>query len=60
MAALQTYLNNREDLADLAIDMVNAAQALMADTPFEQAATVTTALAEDLPEDDASRQLRLL
>ena len=60
IAALQTYLNNREDLAELAPEMTAAAQALMADTPFEQEASETMPAAETSPEDDASQQLRLL
>lgn len=59
--ALHTYLNNREDLAELAADMVMAATALMADAPFEQPATEDTAtLTDNEIEDEASRQLRLL
>jgi len=60
IAALHTYLNNREDLAELATDLIAAAQALMADTTFEQTASVATTSDEDIPENDASRQLRLL
>ncbi|MGD1860100.1 MAG: exonuclease subunit SbcD [Leptolyngbyaceae cyanobacterium] len=61
LAALQTYLSNREDLADLSDDMLAAAQALLADTPFELDSPVEPADADNTsPDDDASRQLRLL
>ncbi|MEM1309754.1 MAG: exonuclease subunit SbcD [Cyanobacteria bacterium P01_D01_bin.71] len=61
LAALKTYLSNREDLAELADDMLAAAQALLADTPFEQESSVEAAIADSPPpDDDASRQLRLL
>ena len=60
LEALQTYLANREDLADLADDLMAAAQALITETPFEQTASaeVPTAVQEEV--DEASRQLRLL
>ncbi|MGF1459926.1 MAG: exonuclease subunit SbcD [Leptolyngbyaceae cyanobacterium] len=59
LAALQTYLENREDLAELAADMTAAAQALVADTPFEQPYEASPAMTEE-PEDAAAKQLRLL
>ncbi|MEM9002394.1 MAG: exonuclease subunit SbcD [Cyanobacteria bacterium P01_F01_bin.86] len=60
LEALQTYLTNREDLADLADDMLNAAQALIAETPFEQRENAEAPAALPEEEDEASRQLRLL
>lgn len=60
IAALQSYLNNREDLADLAADMTAAARSLMEDTPFEQVSERSTSSDTDAAEDEASRQLRLL
>ncbi|HEY9888309.1 MAG TPA: exonuclease subunit SbcD, partial [Candidatus Obscuribacterales bacterium] len=58
LAALQTYLANRTDLAELAPDMIAAAEALLADTPLEPADL--SGGAEPTPADDDSRQLRLL
>ncbi len=65
--ALQTYLSNRPDLADLSEDMVAAAQALLADTPFDpsdpsESAPSLQDIADPAAPDvtDASRQLRLL
>lgn len=58
--ALQTYLANREDLAELSDDMIVAARALI-DDDMNQKAEISTQLSiqeEDL--DEASRQLRLL
>ena len=66
LEALQTYLNNREDLAELATDMVAAAQALIADAPVELEAASPQPQADEGapraadPEDEALRQLRLL
>ncbi|MEM7650233.1 MAG: DNA double-strand break repair protein Mre11, partial [Cyanobacteria bacterium P01_A01_bin.70] len=66
LEALQTYLNNREDLAELATDMVAAAQALIADAPVElETASPQPKADEGAPreadlEDEALRQLRLL
>mgnify|MGYP001800048236 FL=1 len=66
LEALQTYLNNREDLAELATDMVAAAQALIADAPVElETASPQPKADEGTPreadlEDEALRQLRLL
>ncbi|RZM82097.1 exonuclease subunit SbcD [Leptolyngbya iicbica] len=60
IAALQTYLNNRDDLAELAADMTAAAQALLEDTPYEPDPSTDVAVDTPPPEDDASRQLRLL
>jgi len=61
MDALHTYLANREDLAEIAEEMIAAAQALIEDAPFEPSdlaeSPITTA---ELVADDASRQLRLL
>jgi exonuclease SbcD len=57
--ALKTYLANRKDLAELAEDMVAAAQALMADTPFEQEVIAVSPDADDTV-DDTDHQLRLL
>lgn len=57
--ALQIYIANREDLTDLAEDMLAAARALMVDTPYEPTDKATTHELE-APEEDASRQLRLL
>jgi len=59
MDALHTYLANREDLTELAEDMIAAAQALIDDTPFEQD-TTTEPPATVETENEASRQLRLL
>ncbi|MGF1525040.1 MAG: exonuclease subunit SbcD [Leptolyngbyaceae cyanobacterium] len=60
LEALQTYLANREDLAELADDLMAAAQALIDETPFEQTekAELPAAVQEEI--DEASRQLRLL
>ncbi|MDB9527808.1 exonuclease subunit SbcD [Oscillatoria sp. CS-180] len=57
--ALQTYLNNREDLTELADEMLAAAQALLADTPFEPD-DVADVSPLDVVDDETSRQLRLL
>lgn len=57
--ALQLYLANREDLTELAADMVAAAKALVEDVPFEQTETSADAVNET-EADEASRQLRLL
>ena len=57
--ALQTYLANREDLADLAQDMMAAAQALLSDTPFEQTEVAEPSIVDEIP-DQGSQQLRLL
>jgi exonuclease SbcD len=58
--ALQTYLSNRADLAELAADMLTAAQALIADEPFEQSDQAATAAPPAADIDDDLRQLRLL
>lgn len=61
VAALQTYLSNREDLAELANEMMAAAQSLIADTPVAQDNGIDTLQSiEETIEDDASTQLRLL
>ncbi|MEL6382876.1 MAG: exonuclease subunit SbcD [Cyanobacteria bacterium J06626_18] len=60
LEALQTYLANREDLADLANDLMAAAQALLTETPFEQTASAEAPAAGQEAVDEASRQLRLL
>jgi exonuclease SbcD len=57
LTALQTYLSNRTDLADLAADMLTAAEALLDDVPCEALSTDSDDLV--IP-DDASQQLRLL
>ncbi|MEM8805285.1 MAG: exonuclease subunit SbcD [Cyanobacteria bacterium P01_G01_bin.38] len=64
LAALQAYLANREDLADLADEMLEAAQGLLSqesdtllDTLVERA--VNTEVTFEMPDDD-TRQLRLL
>ena len=61
ITALQTYLANREDLADIAEDMLQAAQALLQDEtielrPPEEIPDLPSVLAEG----DHDRQLRLL
>ncbi|MBE7386225.1 MAG: exonuclease subunit SbcD [Leptolyngbya sp. SIO1E4] len=58
--ALQTYLTNREDLTELAADMVAAAQALVTETPFEQTEQPEPSPSLDTEQNEASRQLRLL
>ena len=57
--ALHTYLANREDLSDLADEMIVAAQALMAGTPFEQE-TISETRNQDDTIDETDQQLRLL
>lgn len=59
--ALQTYLANRDDLADLAEDMIIAAHALVAKEPFEQTdVSDPVELSSVIEEDQSSQQLRLL
>lgn len=60
MDALHTYLANRADLAELADDMIAAAQALLEDVPFEQETTAELPAMNNTAEDEASHQLRLL
>ncbi len=73
LSALQTYLSNRPDLADLAPDMVTAAQTLLAGEgdeeeilwqPVAASDGEETAMVRDRPTgaiaDDPIRQLRLL
>jgi exonuclease SbcD len=59
--ALQAYLNNRDDLRELADDMLVAAKALLQDTPLEPVETAASmTLDAASQEDDTSQQLRLL
>ena len=58
--ALQTYLANREDLTDLSEDMIAAAKALIAETPFEHIENAEAPSTADEVSDEASQQLRLL
>lgn len=60
VAALQTYLSNREDLAELADEMIAAAQSLIADTPVEHDGANSLPTIEETTQADASTQLRLL
>ncbi|MEL6601886.1 MAG: exonuclease subunit SbcD [Cyanobacteria bacterium J06614_10] len=60
MSALQSYLNNREDLTAIAPDILEAAQGLLAKDPHGDKA-ITAPDSDDSPEEDnATRQLRLL
>ncbi|MDA0267443.1 MAG: exonuclease subunit SbcD [Cyanobacteria bacterium] len=60
ITALQAYLANREDLADLAEDMMAAAQVLLADVSAGEGDVFSTETMETLPEPEPSQQLRLL
>jgi exonuclease SbcD len=66
LSALQTYLDNRADLADLAPAMVAAAQTLLTETEDDNAFDwATVSMGVDLPDEpahepDPSQQLRLL
>ena len=58
LSALQTYLANREDLADLSDDMLRTAQTLLNDE--ESNHELETALATDTANEKQNQQLRLL
>ncbi len=62
ISALQTYLANRDDLADLADDMLLTAQALLnGDSARVSAVTSDPEVLEtSLPDDEENQQLRLL
>lgn len=62
LETLQAYLANREDLEELADDMLAAAKALMSEAPFEQSekAPSSTVSEADVTATEASQQLRLL
>ncbi|MGD1906209.1 MAG: exonuclease subunit SbcD [Leptolyngbyaceae cyanobacterium] len=57
ISALEAYLANREDLADLAEDMLAAAQSLLTDSPEEVGEVLVT---DQIPEPEPVQQLRLL
>lgn len=61
MAALRTYLANREDLADMANEMIEAAQSLLVEAPDDEFDELVNQSVETMPtDDDDTRQLRLL
>ena len=64
IVALQTYLANREDLIDIADDMLRATESLLAQDPEPYLEAVVSApgknLTEDSPPESDSQQLRLL
>lgn len=60
LEALSAYLANRSDLAEMAEEMLAAAQALIADTPDEPISEAQSTLTAAMEEDTASQQLRLL
>ncbi|NJN21724.1 MAG: exonuclease subunit SbcD [Leptolyngbya sp. RL_3_1] len=59
ITALQAYLANRDDLAELAEDMLAAAQSLLTDQPDDSAAIDLT-VPDSEPEPEPVHQLRLL
>ncbi len=61
MSALQSYLDNREDLGAIAPDILEAAQGLLNQDPHGDKAIVAPDIAEILQvEEESERQLRLL
>ncbi|MEL6159043.1 MAG: exonuclease subunit SbcD [Cyanobacteria bacterium J06623_5] len=63
MSALQSYLDNREDLSAIAPDIVEAAQGLLAQDPHGDKSIVAPESDDspgDIAAEDAIRQLRLL
>ncbi|MDJ0704866.1 MAG: exonuclease subunit SbcD [Leptolyngbyaceae cyanobacterium MO_188.B28] len=64
IVALQTYLANREDLMDIADDMLKATESLLAQESDPYFETVVSASGKNLPEDpppeNDTQQLRLL
>jgi exonuclease SbcD len=59
LTALQAYLANRDDLAELAEDMLAAAQSLLTDQP-DDSAVIDLTVADSEPEPEPVHQLRLL
>jgi exonuclease SbcD len=60
LTALQTYLANREDLKEMAEEMLEAAQGLLSQDPDDLLDTLVEQAIEAPPDDTTTRQLRLL